>query len=596
MPYNYRPEKPPQKSFVQVVRRVNYLRALNEPYMGQRQRIRALMNGGRAALNVLLKDLPTNEDTLPAANLIKSGVERFSEMIAFPPDLKIDPPGGSDKDRAQRGAEKRERIVNYYDEQCNLEGQLEQGSLWLPGYGFFAWKIREAVDRNGYRYPKAELRDPYTTWPAEWGVDQQPDDIAFQRFVEPETLVSIYPHARAALAARATSASKRLGGGAVDLSRFTPGNNSTPGWEGNVGGIEVIEYVDAWGTYVYSTEVDGFLDVYEHPLSRAPISVPKRTTFDTLHGQFDDVVGLASTMAKLTLLTQIIMEDAAFAPVVVNGRMDGPFEKGRDSVNYIEGGDAKYLYQNIPYQMFSEIDRIEGHLRASTGYSKQADGESPISFVTGQGLEELGSSLSRQSERAQSQLRRALEAKDSIQLEWDELAYGDEAKSIQGTRKGAMYAEEYTPSKDIGGHYSTRRIYGLMAGMDEARKTVGLLQLLAGGVIDVGTVQENLRGIDNAPKVRDRIISKRAEDTMFEALTQMAAQGDPTMVKALSDIRKNPHRLPEILDEVFAPQEPEAPPMAAPASPEDEWAQVLTRLTGAGEVQGGAQTVQRLGA
>jgi len=594
MPSNYRAAKPEPKTYEQVVRRVNYLSNLNQPYQTQRSRIRALMNGGQSALNVLLKDLPTNEDTLPAANLIKSGVERFSEMIAFPPELKIDPPGASDKDKAQRTAEKRERIVTYYDEQCNLEAQLEQGSLWLPGYGFFAWKVCEGIDSSGYRYPKAELRDPFSTWPAEWGVDQQPQDIAFQRFVQPETLAETYPHVASALRS-GRNGSKRLPGGAVDLTTFSH-SNAQPGWDGVTGGVEVVEYVDGWGTYLVSSAVGGFIDVYDHPLSRTPFEVPRRTTFDSLHGQFDDVIGLASTMAKLTLLTQIIMEDAAFAPVVVNGRMDGPFVKGRDAVNYIEGGDAKYLYQNIPYQMFSEIDRIEGHLRASTGYSKQADGESPISFVTGQGLEELGSSLARQTERAQSVLRRSLERVDAIRLEWDYKAYGNERKPMEGNRKGATYSEEYEPGKDIDGHFRTRRVYGLMAGMDEARKTVGLLQLLAGGVIDVGTVQEQLRGIDNAPKVRDRIIAKRAEDTLFEALTAMAGQGDPTMARALLEVRSNPEKLPDILAEVFQPEEPEEPAMQAPASPEDEFSQVLTRLTSGGEVQGGAQTVQRVGA
>lgn len=595
MPYAL--NKIEEKTLKQVQSRVNYLYNINQPYLAARSRTRALMNGGKGALDVLLKDLPTNDDTLPAANHIKSGIERFSEMISPAPDLRINPPGERDRDKDARSAEKRERIVSSYDERCKIVHQLAQGSLWLPGYGFYSWKVCEKKDRNGYRYPKAELRDPFTSWPAEWGVDQQPVDIAYQRWIDPDTLATVYPHAKNAIeeAVRKGRGGGTLSGGAVDLSGFAPSANTHPGWDGVTGGIEVIEYVDAWGTYVYSPAVGDFLDKYEHPLDRAPFVVPRRFTFDTLAGHFDDVIGLASVMAKLTLLTQIVMEDAAFAPVVVNGRMDAPFRKGRDAVNHIEGGDAKYLYQNFPYQMFTEIDRVENHLRSTTGYSKQADGESPISFVTGQGLEELGSSLSRQVQRYQLVIGDSLEELDSIRLEWDERAFGNEKRFVEGTRKGQAYSEEYVPSEDIGGRWGTRRVYGIMAGLDEPRRLVGLLQMLAAEVIDVQTVQENLSDIDNAPKVRDRILEQKIESTQFEMLTAMAGQGDPNAMRALVAIKKDPKRMNDVLEEFFKPpEEEEAQQQPAGPTGQEQFAEVLTRLTASGNAGGGIQTQREL--
>lgn len=595
MPPKYRPPKPAQKTHEQVMKRVGYLRAINEPYLPDRYRIRALMNGGQGALDVLLKGLPTNDDTLPAANLIRSGVERFSEMISPPPDLRIDPPAHTDKDEPRKRAEKRERIVASYDEKCELEKQLVQGSLWCPGYGFFSWRVGERIDANGYKYPHASLYDPYTTWPAEWGIDQKPADIAYQFFLSRDDLIERYPRAKAALEG---SSGKRLSHGAVDLTPFAS-NRQTPGWDGVTGGFEVIIYVDAWGTYEISPQVDGFLaKPFEHPLSRAPIVVPRRFTFDTLVGQFNDVVGLASTMAKLTLLTQIVMEDAAFAPVVVNGRMDAPFRKGRDAVNIIEGGDAKYLYQNIPYQMFQEIDRIEGHFRSTTGYSKQADGESPISFVTGQGLEELGSSLTRQVERYQLSFSTALQDLDAIRLEWDETAYGDEERPLEGFRRGASFSETYRPSKDIDGSYRTRRVYGMMAGWDEPTKIVGGLQLLSADVIDKTTFQENLRGLDNVPQIEERSTKSKAQNVLFEGLMAAAQQGDPAAIQASLKVFRTGD-LSAAIEEFYGPQEEaEVDPMAAggaeplPEAPPDI-AQVLSRLTQGGEAQGGAQTIAR---
>lgn len=599
MPENYTGPDVPRKSYDKVRKRIEYLRNLNAPYMTDRTRLRSIMNGGSDAVGVLLSGLPTNEDSLPAANHILSGVERFSEMISPKPDLRINAPDHKDSKNAKRAAEKRERIVESYDSACKLEKQLVQGALWTPGYGFFSWKVREATDRNGYRYPKAELRDPYTTWPAEWGVDQEPDDIAYVRMVDRETLIDLYPRARGSL----TQKRRRLSGGAFDLSGLHV-DTASPGWDGSRGGVEVVEYVDSRGTYVLTPEHDGFLDFYEHPIGRPPFVVPRRFTFDKLVGQFNHVIGLASTVAKLTLLTQISMEEAAFAPIVVTGRMDGPFRKGRDAVNQIEGGDAKYLYQNVPYQMFSEIDRVENHLRTTTGYSQQADGQSPISFVTGQGLEELGSSLARQVERYQLVFKDALEDLDAIRLEWDEKAYGGQKKPLEGERKGAAFAESYTPEKDIDGHYRTRRVYGLMAGMDESRRIVGMLQLMSAGIVDDDTVRDNLSSVDNPVKVGERVDQKRSKDVLFESLAAMAQSGDPRATMAMVEVMREPKKLLDILEKHFS-SEGEAESEEEQAFLEGQMggeplpdepppiSQVLSRLTGGGEAQGGAQTVAR---
>jgi hypothetical protein len=238
---------------------------------------------------------------------------------------------------------------------------------------------------------------------------------------------------------------------------------------------------------------------------------------------------------------------------------------------------------------------VENHLRSTTGYSKQADGESPISFVTGQGLEELGSSLSRQVQRYQLVIGDSLEELDSIRLEWDERAFGNEKRFVEGTRKGQAYSEEYVPSEDIAGRWGTRRVYGIMAGLDEPRRLVGLLQMLAAEVIDVQTVQENLSDIDNAPKVRDRILEQKIESTQFEMLTAMAGQGDPNAMRALVAIKKEPKKMNDVLEEFFKPPEEEQP-QQAPAGPtgQEQFAEVLTRLTASGNAGGGIQTQRQI--
>jgi len=582
------------KTTEQVRTRIAALRHSNEATLSDRHRVRALMNGGKDAVSVLLPGLGSNEETLPAANHIKSGVERFSEMIAGVPSLRVDPPAHRDSDPARKAAEKRERIVENYDRLVGLDEQVEQLSLWLPGYGFGGWRLMEKRDRNGHRYPAAELRDPYTTWLGAWGTDGNPTEVAFQYHLSPDQFASAYPHL-------ADKAYKYAGG---------PYSGNRPGWDGTLGGFEVIEYLDGWGIYESS---DAFGDdllaaPYEHPLDRPPFVVARRTTFDELKGQFSDSIGLAASMAKLTLLTQIAMEDAVFSPIVVTGRMDGEFIKGRDAVNYVEDGAAGYLTQNVPYQMFQEIDRIEAHLRSNTGYSKQADGESPMSFVTGKGLEELGSSLSRQVDRYQRSMARALVDLDAIRLEWDENAYPDVRKTLDDTVRGGDGVEHYVPATHIAGHYGTRRVYGMMASWDEPTKIVGGLQLLSAGVIDLSTFRENLSGLDNIPRIEERRRKDQAENVLFEGLMARAQQGDPAAEQLAFEVWRSGD-VKEAFEALYKAQEEEQPqqPQLGGGGPPDldqvlemmagggaggpGNSQVLSRLTGGGNAEGGAQTV-----
>lgn len=589
----YNDEKPRRKTAEEVVKRVEYLRELNRPFLDDRGRIRAVMNGGQGAIDVLLQGLDKNEHSLPAANMIKSGIERFSEMIAPPPDLRVEPPQHTDATKPKEEAQKRERIVRNFDRLCRLERQLQQASLWLPGYGYFTWRLCEARDRNGYRYPKAELRDPFTTWLAEWGVDHEPRDVVYQRFyASDEDIRRAYP--------RAQRRYVRGAGGALDLASANYG--TVGGWDGSRGGVEVLEYIDGWGVYLYSPAFEGLLDAYPHPLNRPPFVAPRRVTFDELKGQFTDMIGLASVGAKLTLLSQIVMEDAAFAPIVVTGRMDGAFVKGRDAVNMMEGGDAKYVYQNIPYQMFQEIDRIDRHFRTSSGYSQQADGESPIAWASEAGLERLGGSMDRQVDRYHLAQRMALIELDAMRLEWDERTYAGQRKTLDDSVRGGRYVETYDPA-EIDGRYGTERTYGLMASWDEARKLVGGLQLLAAGVIDLTTLQENLSGIDNIPRIEKRRNRDQAGRILFEHMGAAAQAQDPRALAAMLHVHKTGD-LDDAIDEFFMQEEepvepalPDEPPDLATAlrlvSGGQGDGQVLSRLTGGGRVEGGAQTVQR---
>ena len=365
------------------------------------------------------------------------------------------------------------------------------------------------------------------------------------------------------------------------------------GWANADGtGKVVAEYYDKDGTYVFLPENKIILDFIPNPLKSGPrFVVAKRYSFDQMQSQFHHVIGLMANMAKINVLSVIAMEDAVFTETNIIGEIEsGQYRKGRFAVNYLTpGSQVSKPTNNLPYQLFQQIDRLERHLRLGSAYPVSDDGQSPNAFVTGRGLEELGQSASLHVREYQTVLKKALEQIDSKRLEWDEIMYGGSRKPMAGFRNGTAFKETYDPSIDIAEMYKTRRVYGVMAGFDEAQKVITGLQLYQQGIIDKQTLQENMDGLDNISQIDNRINAEKAENVLFESLMQQAAQGNPKATMAAIEIRKNPQNITAILDKFYTPEEPEMSPeeealagLGGPQVPqaEPDIASVLAQLGG----------------
>jgi hypothetical protein len=302
------------------------------------------------------------------------------------------------------------------------------------------------------------------------------------------------------------------------------------------------------------------LDFVPNPLSSGPaFVVAKKFSFDQLEGQYDQIIGLMAAMAKMNVMSIIAMEDAVFTETNISGELEsGQYRKGRFAVNYLAPGtQVSKPASNVPYQIFQQIDRIERQLRVGGAYPVTDDAQSPLSFATGRGLEELGASMSLMIREYHTVMADAIEQTDAKRLEWDNVMYGGKPKPLSGYMDNKFYAEKYDPEKDIGFNYKTRRVYGAMAGYDEPQKIVTGLQLLQAGIIDTQTLQENLDGLDNIVRVNERITREKADKVLFDTLLTLSQQGDQRATLAIVEIRKNPGDVENILDKFFTPQEPQ---------------------------------------
>jgi hypothetical protein len=535
----------------------------NQSAYSTRGRIRAIMNGGPDGLLALLGDqIKGFQDyQIPVPNLMMSGLEHLAQKIGRIPNLKVDVPNGKDSDRARKKAEKIARIVTAYDDTQKLDLQMPQVGRWLPGYGFAVWVIREMKDANGTPYPCAELRDPYNCFPGYYGADQQPKEMAIVRRVPKTALSKAYPKSADKINSKDFYQANTLGIGNAYASAYTDSYNGS--WANSNGeGDLIAEYYNEEGTYIYHMTSGTILDFIPNPLDSGPsFVVAKKFAFDRLQGQYDQIIGLMASMAKINVMSIIAMEDAVFTETNISGEIEsGQYRKGRFAVNYLAPGtQVSKPASNVPYQIFQQIDRIERQLRVGGSYPVTDDSQSPLSFATGRGLEELGASMSLMIREYHTVMSDAIEMIDAKRLEWDEKMYGGQSKDLSGYYDNQFYSEKYNPTSDIMGSYKTRRVYGAMAGYDEPQKIVTGLQLLQAGIIDKQTLQENLDGLDNLVRVNDRITKEKADSVLFDTLLAQAQQGDPKATMAVVQIRKNPDDMQNILDKFFTAEEPEIP-------------------------------------
>lgn len=601
-----------------VLERIEALRSQNLDYMPDRYRTRHIMNGGVDGIRAIMAwdlgkgssgSLQDSQLTdLPAVNMMASGVERLAQQVGVPPSLKM-PYGPRDNPTQREKAELRERVVTGWDDLSRIEMQYPQIGRWLPGYGFFSWVIRPRVDKvTNQLWPHAELRDSFDTWPGYFGAGQQPIEIAFRRSVSRIALENVYPEINWASYFNARKRNRSLPpdprNPRVGPSPDAAVTSIKKGWEGSGGGTQIIEYLDDTGSYVCAPEFELVIDYIPNICETGPMFVSgKRFAFDRLVSQYHHVTGLVAMMAKLNVLALIAAEDSTFRETNIIGDLEGnTYERGRFAVNFFERGtQIERPRGENNAQLYHQIDLLQRQLRIGANYAPQMDSQPQQGgFITGRGQQELRAPVDANVSEYQRIIADAHEQLDTRRLEWEEKHEKSKKKRVFWLEGDRHSVETYVPAKDIDGNWRSSRIFGMMAGWDDAHKIVAGLQLLQGGVIDVDTFRDNLKGLKDPHRINERLNRERAKNDLFTALEQMAAQGDMRATMALVEIQKRPDKTIETLEKFFTPQgeemSPEEEAMAGQAQPAEmgpppSVQTVLSELAGTGATRGGAQTV-----
>lgn len=596
-----------------ICRRVDDLAHLNRELRDDRAKIRNLMDGGLRGMATLLGKNPekVTEDQLPVANMLLMANVRLAQKLGRKPDVKVDPPATHDSDRANRHAGKRQRILESWDKHAKVKMQLPQLGRWLPGYGIAVWTVSQKF-HHGDPYPHASIRDPYNCYPGNFGVDQSPKDIAFAYRMTVEQLKRKYPEH----ATKLEHMKNGVGGGMhanLDTSRastYAGMDSNRPGWSSQSGeGVDIYEYINGDGTWWVVPAANLLLEHIPNPLESGPPFVFRsRFAFNMLRGQYDHAVGLLAGLARLNTLAVIAAEQSVFAETnVIGDVVGGNYQKGQGAINKLrQGSQVQKQNDAVPFQVFQQIERMEQQLRAQSSYPISEDGRSPMSFVTGRGMDSLGGSIDLEVREYQTILEDGLEELDAKRFEWAERLYSNRTLKITGMSQGSPFAETYIPATHIAGHWNSRRVYGIMAGWDEPNKIIGGTNLLNSEILDHDTFRENIDGLENHEKIKERIRTRKIENGLFAGLGARAEQGDVLTIQAMIKMLPDGD-MKKLLTEVYLKpleeqQAGQADPMGmaveegAMEGPPPDVQTLLNQMTNRNEPVMGLQSVGRVGA
>jgi hypothetical protein len=345
-------------------------------------------------------------------------------------------------------------------------------------------------------------------------------------------------------------------------------------------------------------------------------SVPTRLTLSRPGGQFDSMIGMYYTQAKLMALEVLAVEKGVFPDVYLESRqgevgrfIDGPYDGRTGQVNIVAGGVVREQANAPGYMTQGTIDRLERAQRVTAGIPSEFGGESGSNIRTGRrGDAVLSAVIDFPVSEAQEVLAYGLvdENKAAIALA-KRFDNGETRKLFVGVgnnRRPVTYVAEKVFTHD------EHQVSYPVVGTDMNSLIIGLGQRVGLGIMSKETAAELDPFIADAEQEHDRIIAEGLEQALVSGIQQRASLppdqgGIPPMVlaKVMSLVKGDKMELAEAMtkvteDAMKAEQEKQAAAMSAqPGQPTAEQAMApgAAALTGS-PIPGANQGQQDLGA
>ena len=308
----------------------------------------------------------------------------------------------------------------------------------------------------------------------------------------------------------------------------------------------IIEYVDEYELVlgVLGQQDDPSLTPFERSgadaveLERIPnrtgmplAVIPQRITLNRPHGQFDGLLGMYYTRARLQALTEIAIERGIFPDEYLVARPgENPeivqLADGKSGLlGVVKGGDLRTQQVNPGYKTEQALDRLERQERLEGAIPAEFGGESATNIRTGRrGESVLAATVDFRVQEAQELFASSMLEEDRIAIAIEKAYWGDTSKSFFIAGRAAVGKVDYVPNKiwETDFHY----VAYSAAGTDVNNLIIGLGQRVGTGLMSKESAREADPLISDPDMEHDRIVSEGVEAALLSSIQQQAANPD----------------------------------------------------------------------
>jgi len=482
------------------------------PVHQQMQAVRELANGD---IVVPLNELDRSARS-SVANLLVQGLDQTSMRIASTMPSPYFPAfrEGSERSKELANTRKKAMLAMWDENRMNMV-------LRRRARHFLAYSSSAVVLKPDFKtlVPRWHVRNPLDTYPcpSEDPDNPIPYDCIFTYRKPYSWLIQNYG---------------LLVSGRLRVGRVEPDTMFT-----------IIEYVDEYEIVL------GVLGADEHPnflphenagldsveleriVNRAgcPLAVvANRTTLDKPHGQFDGLLGMFYTRARLQALTEIAIERGIFPDEYLVARPgENPeviqLADGKAGIlGVLKGGDLQIQQVNPGYKTEQALDRLERQERLEGAIPAEFGGESGTNIRTGRrGENVLSATVDFRVQEAQEAFAQSLLAEDKVAIAIEKAYWGNTPKSFFMSGRATAGKVDYTPNKvwETDFHY----VAYSAAGSDVNNLIIGLGQRVGTGLMSKETAREADPLISDPNIEHDRIIAEGVEAALLSSIQQQAA-------------------------------------------------------------------------
>jgi hypothetical protein len=482
------------------------------PVLSQMRQVKQLANGD---VVVPLNELDRNTKS-SVANLLVQGLDQMSMRVASTMPTPYFPALREGQDRSMQLARDRKRAMLAIWDQNRMNMKMRRRARHLLAYSNSPIYIKPNFDK---RIPEWQLRNPLDTFPAPVAdVDNPvPHDCIFSYSRSYQWLCQNFGYVM--------NGQLRVGQPQYD-DMFT-----------------ILEYVcaDEIVTIVlgYEKERDpisgsAYLGSPAIELSRIVnrtgmplVIVPQRITLDKPHGQFDGLLGMYYTRARLQALTEIAIERGIFPDEYLVARPgENPeilqIADGKSGqLGVVKGGDIQTHQSNPGYKTDTALDRLERQERLEGAIPAEFGGESGTNIRTGRrGDSVLSATVDFRVQEAQEIFASSMVEEDKVAIAIEKAYWGSNAKSFFMPGMGGGI-KDYTPNKlwETDFHY----VAYSASGADVNSLIVSLGQRLGTGLMSKESAREADPLISDPELEKDRLVAEGIEAALLSSIQAQAA-------------------------------------------------------------------------